>query len=379
MANLNYTYYQQIATNTNAGGQGVGFMYTLARVVHIVQGPFELGTNIPDPYYRNPTDLGRITFQLLSSGQTDSFEALGNNTAIPINSAFKHYPLPGELVYIIPGPSVGMNETPNSRDYFYFPPYNVWNASHHNAFPNLTDYDGYVNEENRTYQESAGTNQPNNLSSTGSAPFPLGPNFPEQRYVRSLRQFTGDVTIEGRWGNSVRFGSTISVNGDQTTWSRNSEPGNPITIIRNGQGRKENVSGLPNISEAGASTGNTLGRDVDLPWFPTVEDINRDPSSIYLTQGQEIVIDDINNNFSLASLETVFSRTYTLSVPIQQQLTSTTYTSPDQQDFAIQQIGRGVSTGPLPSSVPAPIPAGTTAVEEQRLLLSQRLTPPRRG
>jgi hypothetical protein len=177
----------------------------------------------------------------------------------------------------------------------------------------------------------------------------------------------------------VRFGSTISVNGDQTTWSRNSEPGNPITIIRNGQGRKENVSGLPNISEAGASTGNTLGRDVDLPWFPTVEDINRDPSSIYLTQGQEIVIDDINNNFSLASLETVFSRTYTLSVPIQQQLTSTAYTSPDQQDFAIQQIGRGVSTGPLPSSVPAPIPAGTTAVEEQRLLLSQRLTPPRRG
>jgi hypothetical protein len=143
--------------------------------------------------------------------------------------------------------------------------------------------------------------------------FPLGPNFPEKNNIKTLRQFTGDVTIEGRWGNSIRFGSTTAVNGFENYWSATGSVGSPITIIRNGQGRQDN----------------------EIPWFPTVEDINRDPSSIYLTAGQRIVIDDITRNFSLTSLGVQIQSTQTSIIPIQQQLTSTDTLSPLEQDQRI--------------------------------------------
>lgn len=147
---------------------------------------------------------------------------------------------------------------------------------------------------------------------------PLGPNFFEKADMRNLRQFTGDLTVEGRWGNSIRLGSSNPVPADQNPWSRTyikdnvtyPRPGNPITIIRNGQGKPADVA----------------------PWIPTVENINTDPTSVYLTQGQVIVIDDINNNFSLASLDTALTRTYTVAVPIQQQLTSTSNIAANEQD-----------------------------------------------
>jgi hypothetical protein len=64
----------------------------IARVTHVVQGPYLIGTNIPDVYYKDPTDLGVITFQLLNSNQNSTLDSGGNVTAKPINSAFKQYP-----------------------------------------------------------------------------------------------------------------------------------------------------------------------------------------------------------------------------------------------------------------------------------------------
>lgn len=322
--NYDQTIAQQISTfSQNTGGRSA-FQYLIARVTHIVQGPTLVGTNIPDPLYKNPIDLGTIQFQLHKE-QSRTLQSGGNVTAKPMFSAIKQYPLKGEFVLIFPGPSDGMNDTATSTDYYYTPAYNLWNDSHHNAFPDLGDYNEYISDIKRSFATSSNNYQPVNVSATGSLTMPLGPNFVEKPNVRTLRQFTGDVTVEGRWGNSIRFGSTSAVPRDANPWSRRGgTPGNPITIIRNGQGDPGN----------------------NVPWIPTVENINRDPSSIYLTQGQEIIIDDINNNFSLASLDVVLERSYTVAVPIQQQLVSTDNTSPLYQDEIITQVG-GVSTSPL--------------------------------
>jgi hypothetical protein len=263
-----------LSPNGDVGGAYTPF---IARVAHVIQGPYFLGTNIPDPNYKNPTDIGSITFQLINSNESSTFTSNGNLIAKPVSSALKQIPVEGEIVYLIPGPSVDMNETAQRQDFYYLQPYNTWNAANHNAFPNLGDYSNYVNRISRTYQNSSDTNQATNTSVTGSLTMPLGPNFPEKSNIRTLRQFTGDTTLEGRWGNSIRFGSTVAIDGYENSWSSQGEPGTPITIIRNGQGKQSN----------------------DVVWFPTVEDINRDLSSIYLTAGQKIVIDDINNNFSL--------------------------------------------------------------------------------
>jgi len=292
--------------------------FILARVTHVVRGPYYLGTTDRDPFYLDPTSLGEITYQVVSGIQDTSQE--GNITARPIFSAFKQYPLEGELVYIMPGPSVNMNVTRNAIDMFYFPPYNLWNAVNHNAFPNLAEYQNYVDVVSRSYENSMRNKQATNLTTSnasGSVAYPLGPNFPEKGDVKALRQFTGDVTLEGRWGNSIRLGSTTYGKLRQNYWSENTgSVGNPITIIRNGQGKPTD----------------------NIPWFPTVENINRDPSSIYLTQGQKIVIDDIQNNFKLTSLQVALEQIQTTTILVEQQLTSTDNTSAQEQDNVTHNI-----------------------------------------
>lgn len=317
MPTLNPTYIQQISSAVQTTSDRGAFNYLVARVTHVVQGPLMVGTNIPDPDYSSPADLGVIKFQLLTGLQDRSLISSGNKRAVPLQSAIKQYPIVGEMVLLFPGPSREMNEDRDRKTFYYTTPFNLWGFANHNAFPDLGDYSTYVGAVRRTYQDSSTTNQPINTSATGSLNMPLGPNFVEKSNVKALRQFTGDVTIEGRWGNSIRFGSTNNLPPNQNPWSKNSSPGNPITIIRNGQGRQEN----------------------DLAWIPTVENINRDPSSIYLTQGQEIVIDDISNNFSLASLDIVLARTYTTSIPVQQQLTSTDNVSAQEQDSILINQG----------------------------------------
>lgn len=316
MTKFNPTYVEQLQKDINAPQVSQGTGYLIGRVTHVVQGPFLLGTNIPDTYYNDPTDLGIITFQLISGVQDRTLDSAGNNTAKPIFAALKNYPLEGELVYIVPGPSINMNESRGRRDFFYFPPYNMWNASHHNAFPDLGDYGEYISNVNLNYEENSTLNQAINPNATGSLNMPLGPNFPEKENIRSLRQFTGDVTLEGRWGNSIRLGSTSAVTTNQNNWSSVGTAGDPILIIRNGQGRQEN----------------------NVAWLPTVENINRDPSSIYLTAGQQITIDDISRNFSLASLDVQLQTTTTVSIPIQQQLTSVDNISPLEQDKKLNPV-----------------------------------------
>ena len=308
---FNPTFVGQVTSNGNQPNNNSNPLYLLARVTHVINGPFFQGTQFPDPNYKDPSDIGSILYQLVNTTQNRTLQAAGNPPAKPINSSIKQYPAEGEFVFIMQGPSVDLNVSRDSRDYFYTLPFNLWNASHHNAFPDMADYGNFANTTKRTYQQTLVAQQPNNLSTTSSVNYPLGPNFPEKANIKALRPFAGDLTLEGRWGNSIRFGSTSAIDKQANYWSAEpSTPGSPITIIRNGQGKQSD----------------------DLAWFPTVENINVDPSSIYLTEGQVIVIDDIDRHFSLASLGVNIQDTITVSIPIQQQLTSTDTISPLEQD-----------------------------------------------
>ena len=314
---FNPTFVNQITTNGQQPEDSSNPLYLLARVTHVVNGPFYQGTQFPDPNYKDPSDIGSILYQLVNTTQNRTLQAAGNPLAKPINSSIKQYPAEGEFVYLTQGPSIDLNVSRDSRGYFYTLPFNLWNTSHHNAFPDMSDYSNYVNTTKKNYQQTLVAQQPVNLSTTSSVNYPLGPNFPEKSNIKALRPFAGDLTIEGRWGNSIRFGSTSAIDKEANYWSSEpSTPGSPITIIRNGQGRQLE----------------------DVAWFPTVENINRDPSSIYLTNGQKIIIDDIDNNFSLASLGLQLQSTQTNSIPVQQQLTSIDTISPLEQDQRINSI-----------------------------------------
>lgn len=306
---LNTTFEESIGLGDSFKGFKRKSPYLIGRVAHVVTGPFYDSSTTPDPNYKNPTDIGVIVYQLIQGIQDRTSQGSGNPIARPIQSSLKHMPVEGELVLLVPGPSLKSNKNRGQQTYFYLAPFNVWNSSNHNAMPNLGDVANFSNQTKRSYNQNTNLNQATNLTTNQTVTYPLSPLFNEKGDIRALRTFTGDITLEGRWGNSIRFGSTTK-NRQENTWSKEGEIGNPITILRNGQGKQ-------------------LNND---PWVPTVEDINRDGSSIYLTSGQKIVIDDIQNNFSLASLQYKLERTYTTSIPVQQQLTSIDSISPLQQD-----------------------------------------------
>jgi hypothetical protein len=309
MANYNQTFLDILQATTNNPQKRKGGSTFIARVTHVVTGPTYAGTNVPDPSYNDPTDLGKIQFQLLFGNQDRTSVSNANTLAKPMSSAIKRLPVEGEFVKITVGPGLGLNETRDQVDLYYGEPFNLWGSNHHNALPDLGDYNLFVHKNTSDYQQSQASNRPNNAVS-GAAPFPLGPYFREQDDVRVLKQFVGDVTLEGRWGNSIRFGSTTAGGTQDNYWSATGSVGNPITIIRNGQGAQLDKT----------------------PWVPTVENINRDASLIYLTKGQQIVIDDIQNNFPLTSWQVTLESNNTTSIPLQQQLTSYDMISPKTQD-----------------------------------------------
>lgn len=307
-------------TSASPSSQKNSSGYILGRVSHVVYGPYYYGTTLPDPNYKNPTDLGKVLFQSLSGTQSSTSSSSGNQFAKPFYSWMKQYPLVGEYIYVLSGPSSKLNDNTEQSEFYYLPPFNLWGSNHHNALPNLQDYGVHVQKIKRSYQGNQATNQPSNLT-TGSIEYPLGNGFLEKGDVKTLEMFIGDVAFEGRYGASIRFGSSLIANKDKNYWYQGPE-GNPITIIRNGQG--------PQIDKEG--------------WVPAVENINRDPSSIYLTNGQTIVIDDIQNNFSLASLDVALTTNITMAIPLNQQLTSIEGLSANTQDQRINDNNPNVTT-----------------------------------
>ena len=104
---LNPSFVNQMAdAATHATDPGIS-IYLLARVTHIVRGPYLQNTDIKDTYYRNPTDLGTITYELINTAQNSSAQSAGNPPAKPVYSSLKQYPLEGEFVLILQGPNKG--------------------------------------------------------------------------------------------------------------------------------------------------------------------------------------------------------------------------------------------------------------------------------
>jgi len=204
-----------------------------------------------------------------------SANTTSNTIAIPFLPNIKQYPLINELTYAIFLPGANITENPNSSVAYYFPPSNVWNSQHHNAVPvspNLTEAEDrdYVSTTSGSYRRVT----------DNSTDIFLGKTFDERTNIHPLLPYEGDVIHEGRWGNSIRLGSTVGNSFIPNGWSNgaNYENGDPITIIRNGQA--------------------TYTSD---PWVPVTEDINNDKSSIYLTSNQQLPLFPANiNNFSFS-------------------------------------------------------------------------------
>ena len=100
-------------------------------------------------------------------------------------------------------------------------------------------------------------------------PLDLGPDFKDNEEIKPLQLNAGDVVIEGRHGQSLRFGGTCSVPNDVSTKETS---GKPYTILRSGQAKTEAIL--------------------------CVEDVNKDDSSLYLTSDHKVPIIEANRKFA---------------------------------------------------------------------------------
>ncbi|WP_286984179.1 hypothetical protein [Haliea sp.] len=191
----------------------------------------------------------------------------------------KHFPVPNEIVYLVKGlPTTSTQEDVDNTILYYITVVNIWNHPHHNALP--APQDSRASSDRKSYnQAEAGSF--NIVNEEGEVDFFSGNfegQFVERENIHPLQPFIGDIIKEGRWGNSIRLGSTVK--GASNSWSSTGQDGDPITIFRNGQ----NV-------------------DADNRGFiPIPEDVNKDQSSIYLTSTQKLPL-KINSDIEFGSYE----------------------------------------------------------------------------
>jgi hypothetical protein len=201
--------------------------------------------------------LGTIEFQPVDNPQ----ESVSYSTAIPLFPNTKTYPLINEIVFLITLPDNNIGELTTSSKSYYLSVVALWNHPHHNAYP--TNPNTPPPSQQKDYiQTQAGSVR--RVTDQSTEIF-LGTTFKERSNIHPLLPFEGDVIQEGRWGNSIRWGSTVK--NTPNNWSSgNSTNGDPIIILRNGQS--------PRVSKEG--------------WVPVTEDINNDLTSIYATSTQLI-------------------------------------------------------------------------------------------
>ena len=227
--------------------------------------------------------IGSIQFQLIDGPTNeDTISSSKLNLAKPLFPHLKNYPLVNEVVLIFKLPT---NESIANMDgataYYYITPMSLWNHPEQNAYPNPLKGDTSDSNKSDYEQIEAGnTRKVNDESSEISLNGASGGTFTENGNIHPIIAFAGDNIVEGRYGNSIRFGNTSKIEAEITNnWSEVGDPGSPITILRNGQD--------PEIEPPG--------------WIPTVEDINKDLASIYLTSTQKIPIETSAYNTSAFS------------------------------------------------------------------------------
>lgn len=244
-------------------------MFFVARVI-------DISLNSNSEIFSNTggwSGIGSIKFQQLEKSISPSSKNQQVSTyATPCNGQFKSFPLVNEIVLIFKGPSTNKTQTTNKKTFYYLNTFSLWNNQHANPFPdvffNNTSQSPSMDKSISEIQAGS-VKKPSNTITQLSLNGNSGGTFEEKGNIHPILPFAGDNILEGRFGNSIRLGGTSGNGGLGNNWSSTGDNGSPITILKNGQ------------PLSGSSKG----------FEPIVEDINTDPTSIYLTSTQKIPIE----------------------------------------------------------------------------------------
>lgn len=164
----------------------------------------------------------------------------------PSDINIKKIPLVGELVLIYKSFNQVSTSIKRRESWYYLTTVDLQSSIHANLLPGISG--------DKTQAEIDNTKPGNTFNFKVTSP---------------LQPYEGDILVEGRWGNSIRFSSTIDLKGDQgnysnaVPWRGGSMQGDPIIVLSNGRPANPNKQFV-------------------------AEDIQSDASSLYLTSTQKL-------------------------------------------------------------------------------------------
>ena len=218
---------------------------------------------------KDPMAMRSIGIRLLSDVNTTKDSEL--TPAVPYDLCSKYIPVVGEIVEIIDAPSNSSTSLSPLHKYYYRGPVPLQSLINHNILSTASDviHATPTSGNSKNIQE-AQTGNPVTKDKPAESISHI-----ENDKISPLQHYEGDYLIEGRYGHSIRFSSTIDKNVDQypvkPQWQKGKgKNGDPILILRNGQ---KPASKTINPTEVNK--------------FIT-EDINTDSGAIYFTSTQEI-------------------------------------------------------------------------------------------
>lgn len=222
--------------------------------------------------------LGEVTEVFLKDGNPNDIYKIGvsvkrstggasNDFAYPLNPYIKSIPTIGEQVYLISALSSISAPLGGGFSFYYISPTFLQRSLNNNPLPK-----GITNTA-QSFEVSSYLNPVPNASSTNDKNNNFGKGFSEVNTLSQLQPYIGDTILEGRFGQSIRFGYTPKQTDAQKlpTWNA-SDSGAPITIIRNTQ-----------------NDTNKKGYDKFV-----VENVNEDDSSIWMTTKQRVSLKTSN-------------------------------------------------------------------------------------
>ena len=221
-------------TGTKAGGGNrSSSANTYGRVIKTI-------LSITDPDCKDSSMLNGVFYRVMKNESDESVDtAIADSVkfAKQGSSTFRVVPMEGEVVEIATSP---IPNSPTTKIDYWIRIVNIWNHPHHNASPDTKQED---------WQDRL-----------------IGGNK-EQSTINPLQVNPGDTLLEGRLGQSIRFGGNKGTNLDLIDTSND---GKPIILISNGQ--IETKEGNRAI----------------------YEDINKDLNSIYLLSEHKAPLKPIN-------------------------------------------------------------------------------------
>lgn len=204
-------------------------------------------------------DLGKIRVRLIGVSKEEDEKDV-NIFAYPADANITKYPLPGETVFILQGIQNQVAKNKFVTAYYYIASI----TSNQSITFNSDPYMGATipaNQANNIFTPEYEHRFEKKLISPQSFILPGGGGVKEKS---PLRPYEGDFILQGRFGSSIRFGST-SANRTDNQWSeKGGAPGNPLTIV---------------------TANRTKGSDL------VTEDVNKNDSTVYLCSSQTIPVE----------------------------------------------------------------------------------------